>query len=345
MTSYAALALQITCEAINRCPDNDSARALIQSSIERTGVAVRGSKQFIGPHLKLVVLPEYFLTSYPLGETIASWREKGCLAPDGAEYEALGRIAQDNGVYLSGNVYESDPNFPELYFQASFILDDAGNCIHRYRRLLSMFAPTPHDVLDKYLDVYGPDSLFPVTETPLGKLATVASEEILYPEITRAMALRGAELICHSSSEISAPNLTPKNAAKITRAYENHLYVVSANSASIRGIDLPNDSTDRGSKVVDYHGHVLAEAAAGESLAGYADIHMDALREYRRRPGMFNTLTRQRLGLFAEQYADDAVYPGNTLMNEDGTVKEPDRSHFLGTQAAVIQKMIERGLI
>jgi len=343
--SYAALALQVTCDAINRCPDVESARQQINNSIERTGAQVFASKQFIGPHLQLVVLPEYFLTSYPLGETIASWRDKGCIDPEGPEYDALGAIAQSNKVYLSGNAYERDPNFPELYFQASFIISDTGELVHRYRRVLSMFAPTPHDVLDRYLEIYGEDALFPVTETDLGKLATVASEEILYPEITRAMALKGAEIICHSSSEISSPAMTPKNAAKMARAYENHCYVISANTAGITGIDLPNMSVDQGSKVVDYHGHVVAEAAGGESMAGYADIHIEALREYRRRPGMFNTLTRQRLALFTSQYADDAVYPANSLLDGDGNVIEPDRSHFIGTQSAVIEKLIKRGVI
>ncbi len=342
---YAALALQTTCHGINQCPDNAAARAQMHASIERIGRQVVASKQFIGPHLKLVVLPEYFLTSYPLGETIASWRDKGCVDPDGAEYEALARIAANNSLYLSGNLYETDPYFPELYFQASFIIDDAGKLVHRYRRLLSMFAPTPHDVMDRYLDRYGPDSLFPVADTPLGRLATVASEEILYPEIPRALALRGAEVICHSSSEVSTAGLSPKNAAKIARAYENHCYIVSANTAGITGIDLPNQSVEKGSKVVNYLGQVLAEADSGESMAGYAELHLDALRHYRRKPGMFNTLTRQRLGLFTDSYVDDAVYPGNTLLDDQGATISPDRSHFLGTQAAVIAKLIERGII
>ncbi len=345
MSSYAALALQTSCVAVNPCTDTTSARARMMASITRIGRQVFASRKFIGPHLQLVVLPEYFLTSYPLGETIASWRDKACIAPDGPEYEALSRIARDNQIHLAGNAYEMDTHFPSLYFQTSFIISNTGDVIHRYRRLLSMFTPTPHDVLDRYLEIYGKDALFPVTDTPLGRLATVASEEILYPEITRALALNGAEVICHSSSEIASPNLTPKNAAKVARAYENHVYIISANSAGITDVDLPNASTDRGSKIVDYHGQVLAEAASGESLAGHADIHIDALREYRRRPGMFNTLTRQRLGLFTGQYTDDAVYPGNTLLDEKGNVVDADRSHFIRTQSAVIKKLIQRGII
>ncbi len=345
METYTALALQVAVHAINRCPDAAACRAHIAAGLERTATRIAGSKQFIGDHLKLVVLPEYFLTGYPVGETVAAWRQRACVAPDGAEYEQLGRIAQDNGVFLAGNLYETDRNFPNLYFQASFVIGDNGDCVLRYRRLVSMFAPTPHDVLDRYLDIYGADSLFPVAHTPLGRLATVASEEILFPEIVRALAFNGAELICHSSSEVSASTATPKAIAKRARAYENHLYCVSANSAGVLGIDLPNRSVDGGSAIVDYEGRTLVESAPGESMAAHAAIHIDALRDYRRRPGMFNLLSRQRLGLFADVYGDDDAYPANSLLDADGRAKDPVRSHFLETQAHVIAKMMERGII
>lgn len=345
MQSYVALALQLTVRAVNKCPDAASAKAAIDASLTRVAAQVQASRQFIGPSLKLVVLPEYFLTSYPLGESIASWRTRACVVPGGAEYQRLGRIAQDNGLFLSGNLYETDPHFPELYFQTSFIVNDAGDPILRYRRLISLFGPTPHDVLDRYLDAYGADSLFPVVNTPLGRLAAVASEEILFPELVRALALRGAELICHSSSEVAAAQLTPKNVAKLARAYENHLFVVSANSAGITGIDLPNQSVDGGSKVVNHLGQVLAEAALGESMAAHADIHMDAMRRHRRSTGLFNLVSRQRLGLFADLYQDDAAHPANSLLNAEGAVLAPDRSHFLQTQAQVIEKLEARGLI
>ncbi len=345
MTAYTALALQITCQAVNKCRDAEEARRQIFSSIKTVASQVAASKQFIGQQVKLIVLPEYFLTSYPQGESIEQWREKGCIDPDGKEYEALGRIASDNCIYLSGNVYETDPHFPTLYFQTSFLLDDTGNVLIRYRRLVSMFAPTPYDVLDRYLDTYGEDSLFPVADTPLGRLATVASEEILFPEITRALALKGAEVICHSSSEVASPMLTPKNAAKVARAAENHVYVVSANSAGIRGIDLPNQSVDQGSKVIDYSGRVLAEAAGGESLVANAELNLDSLRSYRRRPGLFNVFTRQRLAIFESSYRNNEVYPANSMLDTDGQVAPVERSHFLKTQQAVIDKLGERGII
>lgn len=341
---YAALPLQVTCQAINQLPDRESARQSMRETVDRLHRQIRASKAFIGPHVRLVVLPEYFLTGFPMGDTLEGWQHKAALEMECDIYDQLARAAADNRVFLSGNGYEVDPNFPSLYFQTSFIFSDTGEMILRYRRLISMFAPTPHDVLDRYLDLYGADSLFPVADTELGRLACIASEEILYPEIARALTLRGAEVICHSSSEIGSPAPTPKNIAKSARAYENHCYVVSANSAGITGTDMPAASADGGSRVVDFHGQVVAQADTGESMAAYADLEIEQLRHYRRRPSMFNTLSRQRLELFASLYSDNSVYPANTLL-EKGEVRVPERSHFLQTQASVIERLTREGII
>ena len=345
MTTYTALALQTRVRAISGLPDVASCRDSMARAIERIGTQVRASKAFIGPHVALVVLPEYFLTGYPMGAPPASWRARGCVEPSGREYQAIGSVAASNGVFLSGNLYEVDPHFPELYFQTSFIASDTGDIVLRYRRLVSQFGPTPYDVLDRYLDVYGPDSLFPVVDTPLGRLAAVASEEIVFPEIARALALRGAEVLCHSSSEVASPGLTPKNVAKRARAYENHVYVVSANTAGIDGIDLPGESVDGSSQVVDYEGRVLVEAAEGESMAAHTDIDVRALRAYRRRPGMFNVFSRQRLALFGDVYATAEACPPNGLLDDEGKVVPPARNHFLSVQRETIARLQERGIL
>ena len=343
LNTYTAVALQTRCYAINKL-NNDDARSQMLSNIEQISAQVKGTKGFVGPHVKLVVLPEYFMTGFPMGESIAGWQQKGAIAQDGVEYEKLAKIAQDNDIYLSGNVYELDPHFELLYFQTSFVIAPSGDCVLRYRRLVSMFAPTPHDVLDKYLDIYGYEGLFPVAKTELGNLATIASEEILYPEIARSLAMQGAEVFLHSSSEVSSPNLTPKDIAKRARAIENLAYVVSANSAGIANIDFPAESTDGLSKVVDYKGLVLAEAGEGESMVANAEIDLAALRRYRAKPGMGNILSRQRNELFAPMY-QQSVYPANTMLDEQGQVKAIDRSHFIGTQMQTIAALKDKGLI
>lgn len=315
----------------------------MSDNIARIGRQIRASKAFIGADLKLVVLPEYFATSYPLGDTIPGWAAKGCFAMDGAEYEQLGRIAQDNGVYICSNAYERDPHFPDLYFQSSVIVDDSGNQILRYRRLISLYAPSPHDVWDKYLDVYGIDGVFPVARTPIGRLACIASEEILYPEIARALGLRGAEVILHSTSEVGSPELTPKDIAKRARAIENMAYVVSANTAGISGVDIPLGSADGMSKIVDDQGRVLSAAGTGESMAAYADLDIAGLRRRRLRPGMGNFLSRLPQGAINAGLASTALKP-NALL-DGATVKIPQRADFAVRQKATIDALLSAGVV
>ena len=341
---YTALALQIGCAAVNPLT-TDEARQSMRRQISRMGEHVGGAKAFLGPAVRLVVLPEYFMTGYPTGESIERWRDKACIEPDGAEYEQMAAVAQTSDVYLSGNVYETDEHFPGLYFQTSFVISPAGDTVLRYRRLISMFAPTPHDVWDRYLEVYGIDAVFPVADTPIGRLACCASEEILYPEICRAHAIRGAEVILHSTSEVSSNDLTPKDICKRARAVENIAYVVSANSGGISGTPIPANSVDGMSKVVDFRGQVLASAAVGESMVANAEIDLAALRRYRRRPGMPNVLARQRLELFASSYSANTVYPANTLLDDAGKAIVPDRSHFIDTQRQAIDELIRKAII
>jgi hypothetical protein len=71
------------------------------------------------------------------------------------------RSPSDQKLFLAGNAYELDRHFPGLYFQTSFVIAPSGDVVLRYRRLNSMFAPTPHDVWSKYLDIYGLDGVFP----------------------------------------------------------------------------------------------------------------------------------------------------------------------------------------
>lgn len=341
--SYRALALQTTCRAINACNTPEEASAHIADNITRVGRQIHASKAFIGPGLKLVVLPEYFATSYPLGDSIPGWAAKGSFAMDGAEYDQLGRIAQDNGVYLCSNAYERDPHFPELYFQSSVILDDSGQQILRYRRLISLYSPSPHDVWHKYLDTYGIDGVFPVARTPIGRLACIASEEILYPEVARALGLRGAEVFLHSTSEVSSPALTPKDIAKRARAIENMAYVVSANTAGIENVDIPRASTDGMSKLVDDQGRVLAEAGPGESMAAAAELDLAGLRRRRLQPGMGHILSRLPQAAIRAGLADTVLKPDGFMAGAD--VRTPERADFAARQKQAIETLLSAGVV
>jgi predicted amidohydrolase len=339
-----ACAIQMRVDAVNGDGTRDAARQRMRASLERAARQIRGAKSWIGADLQLVVLPEYFLTGFPVSETIPQWIDKAVLAIDGPEYEALGRVAQDTGVYLAGNAYELDPKFPGLFFQCSFLIAPNGNVILRYRRLVSNLVPTPYDVWDRYLDAYGLDGVFPVARTPLGALAAIASEEILYPEIARCHAMRGAEIFLHSSSEAYTTTLAPKKIARLARALENLAWVVSANTAGIDNIDIAFGSADGGSEIIDHMGAVVVTAGQGETMTANARLDIDELREYRRRAGIANMFVRQPFELYAGSYAGGDFRRPNGLL-DGGRIIVPERRWFRERQLETLERLRQRGLV
>lgn len=350
---YAAVALQLAARSIEGCADAAAARAQIMAQITGLEGQIRAASIFIqqygGRPVKLVVLPEYLFTSYPGRISIPDFAQRAGFAADGPEYAALGALAQKLGLFIAGNAYEVDAAFPGFYFQASFIVGPSGDVVLRYRRLLSMFAPSPHDLFDRYLDAHGADALFPVADTAIGRLAAIASEEILYPEIARALAFKGAEIFCHSSSEIGSPLATAKDIAKRARAFENMAWVVSANTAGITGTAMPLMSADGNSQLVGPDGKIIAQSGSGETFTAFATIDIAALRALRRVPAMTNSLARQRPGLFAAAYAAAAeaghFSAANQMLDDTGQPRMPAREDFLRMQEAVIAKLAKAGII
>jgi predicted amidohydrolase len=342
---YSALALQTRCDTVNQDADKAAARARMFGAIERMSREIGAAQGFYrgysGYEIKLVVLPEYCLTGFPLRETRAQWRDKAAIAMDGRIMDAWSAIAQKRKIYLCTNHYEVDPNFPELYFQANVVIAPNGNVVLRYRRMISLYAPTPYDVWDQYLDIYGEDAVFPVVKTPLGVLGTIASEEILYPEIARMHALKGAELLLHPTSEAAAPGLTVKDISRRARAVENMAYVISANSGTLTGTPIPKASTDAMSKIIDWHGHVLSEAGFGETMNVVSTIDVAELREARSKTGMANLLSRLPMTAFEKAYVNGKHQMPNRLKNG----KLQGRKEALAAQQKALDALQSQGVL
>lgn len=342
---FTALALQTRCEAVNQDQNPQDARARMAASIARVSAQIAAARGFLqgfnGYPVKLVVLPEYWMTGFPLGETRQAWQAKAAIALDGVEADALAAMAQRHGIHLCSNHYELDPHFPDLYFQANVIYGPNGDVLCRYRRMISLYTPTPYDVWDRYLDAYGLEGVWPVAVTELGVLGTIASEEILYPEIARMFAFKGAEVLLHPTSEVGAPNPTPKHIAKLARAVENMAYVVSANSAGIYGTPIAANATDGMSIVLDWYGRTLAEASTGETFNANAILDVGELRDSRRRTGMTNLLSRLPLDAFEQAYRDTRLAPPNKTPD----ARMIERPQVIAKQREVIDQLVRDGIL
>jgi predicted amidohydrolase len=294
------------------------ARQAIKTAIARMKAQVLLAAQWM-PTCRLIVVPEFTLTGAPLmGETIAQWAAMAAIDPDGEDFDAIRSIAQEAGVYLAGHAYETDPNFPNLFFAGTWLISPSGERLLQYRRLHSTITPSPYDVWDKYLDIYGIEGVFAVAQTELGGIAVIPCQEIVFPELSRALALRGAEVLLHPTSELGGPLLKKHDIARRARAIENNFYVVSANSAGYAH-SLFGDSADGGSEVIDYLGNTIVKAGQGESMVANCEIDLGGLRRARNHANVENLFARTKTGLWADVYSRYDIVRPNTLADSDGS--------------------------
>ena len=144
----------------------------------------------------------------------------------------------------------------------------------------------PFEVHTSPHEIEGYDEpLFPVADTPIGKIGCAICYDWIFPEAIRQLAANGAEVLIRVSAYMDPWGATePMNWWTVVnrcRALENTAFVVAANQgASLQ--HYPPYSWPGGSQIVDYDGRLLAEASPGpgERIV-VAPIDISAVRHER----------------------------------------------------------------
>jgi predicted amidohydrolase len=214
---------------------------------------------------------------------------------------------------------EEDPKWPGVVFNTTCLCGPTG-MLYRYRKVNPWI---PYEVHSSPHDLPGYDEpLFPVADTPIGKIGCAICYDWLFPEAIRQLAMNGAEVLVRVSAYMDPWGATePMNwwtTINRARAIENIAYVVGANQgASLR--HYPPYSWPGGSQIVDFDGRLLADASPGpgERIV-VAPIDISSVRherESRRGHHMLAHLRTEAYPVYAQpQYpraASDMTYEGN----------------------------------
>jgi len=309
--SWRATCIQMPSKLTTNAASQDAAWSIIDQNI---GEAVRLIEAALASDVppKLVVLPEFALQGPPHGLPVADWMEKAVYPIPGRITAPLQDLAKNRNIFIAGNQFESDPQWPGRFFNSCFLIDPNGEVILRFRRINTASWPSPHDFMDDYVGHHGWEGTFPVVDTELGRIGMIACGEIAVPEVARCLMMNGAEIILHPTNEDNNP---AQEAAKIARAAENMVYVVSANVAG--GIGFSADGSVQGgrSRIIDFRGKTLSYREEADSNAAVtAMIDVEALRAARRDTGMGNNLLRARWEVYRPFYAEAAAYPANSFL-------------------------------
>lgn len=257
-------------------------------------------RQF-GEKVRLIAFPEYHLQDWR-GVTAPWWDAEVdplgvCITIPGDETDKLAKKAKQYGVYIAAHALELDPNFPGYFFNCGFIISPEGEIIYKRHKTehagFLMYA-SPHDVLDRYMEVYGKgrtvgETIFPVVDTEIGVLGMCMCYEMIVPELHRQLVSNGAEIIIRPTAEMDLFQSEPRNISLVldrARAVENVAYYIvphlgPANFSGAR------DEWAGGSVIVNYDGRVLSKAqTTGETLIA-AVIDVDRQRRVRREGGNY----------------------------------------------------------
>jgi predicted amidohydrolase len=323
---------------VRHVADAGSAREVMDRNLEHA-LDVTG-RFATAPDTRLVVFPEFFLQGSRMGRLPQLFPVAGVNLRASPHVDRLARFAQDHKVHVCGAVLEIDDDWPGHLFNTAFILDDAGNLIHRYRKIqcadvFGFMDTTPGSVLDRYLERYGYEALFPVADTKLGRLATAICFDMNFPELFRAYARRGAEVLLHPTAEPYNVRRRAWENGRQVRAWENTMYVASAGL----GGEYWDGASDRltlssrgHSKVVNFDGTVqsVADGPGPVPLGGQIDLR--ALREARADARLCPLL-------WDEPRVYEHVY-SSTVTIPDNLVKGPDDRPYAG--GAALREVIAR---
>ncbi|HPF27477.1 MAG TPA: nitrilase-related carbon-nitrogen hydrolase [Steroidobacteraceae bacterium] len=293
---------------------------------------------------RIVVFPEFFLHGFQMGRSNDDWIGASVRVP-GPETDQLAKVARQAKCYVAGMTYEVMPEFPGRFWNTAFIIDPEGKVALRYHKLYAMTGKTrPGDVYDQYKRQFGgPESLFPVLRTPYGNLGCLVCYDINFPEVTRCLALRGAEIFLHISSEGRSSYHLPDGgweSARRTRAYENIAYLAMSNCGPAIETDAPADFSHGHSQIIDFNGRVLNMAeSAGETIIT-AEIDIEALRRRRARASL-NFLAELSPQIHAPIFAAAECWPTNHWADTPMTSIADNRT----VEADVIARMQAAGVL
>jgi predicted amidohydrolase len=210
---------------------------------------------------ELIVLPECAIPGYmfesadealPFAEEIP-----------GPATDRLEREARRLGLHVVCGLLERDG---DALRNAAVLVSPDDGLVGTYRKTHLPFLGVDRFVV--------PGDELPVWDTPLGRIGIQICYDLRFPEVTRTLALRGADIVANPADYPVAARIQTE-LITVARAAENRVYLLTANrvgrerSAEFCGW----------SQIVDPYGVRLAEADGTEETLLVADVDVERARD------------------------------------------------------------------
>jgi predicted amidohydrolase len=173
--------------------------------------AVRAIAEAAAAGADLVVFPE----GYPGPTNPADTYDAG---------PALSAAAREHGIHLvAGHLTEAEGG---RHMVSLSLYDDHGEVLARYDRTTPAGPYIYRDIEAWDFDYQESDALPPVVETRIGRIGLLVCSELYVPELSRLLALAGAQVICYPAGGAINELLDGWRTLVRARAIENLAYTV-----------------------------------------------------------------------------------------------------------------------
>jgi predicted amidohydrolase len=209
---------------------------------------------------ELLVLPECAIPGYMFD----SLEEAMPYAEEipGPTTEAFEAACRRLGAHVVCGLLERDGN---VLYNAAVLVGPEG-LIGSYRK-----THLPFLGVDRFVT---PGDELSVYETALGRIGLEICYDLRFPEVTRTLALRGADIVAHPTNFPMAAKVQTE-LVTVARAAENRIYLLTANRV---GMERRGEFCGW-SQIVDPFGKRLAEADETEETLLVADVDVEKARD------------------------------------------------------------------
>ena len=236
-----------------------------------------------------VVLPELFNTGY-LFRNMDEVKNLAESAVSGYTVSEMKKIAKKQRLNLAFGIAEAKSR---KYYNSGIFISSKGKVetyqkVHLFDREKLFFVPGQSTF-----------KTYPVEGARIGMMVCF---DWIYPEVTRVLALQGAQIICHPSNLV----LPWCQEAMKTRSIENRVFTITANRIGVEKRGNVSLSFSGKSQIVSPTGDVLASAGERSETLKVAEIDIADANDKMvtpnnhlfqdRRPTLYKSLLRTKTG-------------------------------------------------
>ena len=245
----------------------------------------------------LIVFPETVTTGFGPHATFDELYEMSESIP-GPFVEEVSALAKKLSVHVVLPVYEKGLE-KNIIYNSSILFDSEGRVLGTYRK--THLFPTER------LSAGGwstPGREAPVFDTDLGRIGMIICYDGDFPELSRSLAVQGAEIITRPSALLRSFEIW-----KLTnraRAYDNHVYVIGVNQI---GPDSIGNYYFGHSQIISPIAHVMSQASGTEEIVA-AELDPEPLlwvSHGTKTPQRFDHLQDRNIQSYAPHILKEAV--------------------------------------